>query len=1072
MTSPTDEADPYDDPFAEDIHDPVVFALNGTRMLHERAQSARQMFERHVESSGMSGNILAVSARELMKEPIAKLAVASLSAMMAAGRLPGLPEDALDAAVAEWSAAYSEALKILLEVERLSVFLLTPSGGSAPVEEPPMPEAHEWAAVSALVHQDMERWAEDVRGKKGKLLIAKPSPGTGKTRAMIKTALREQSLHQRVVMTVRTKDMLVGELEPRIRSSSSMVRLHVIQGRDESTCWNFDNVKAAQASGYAPGTAVCSKCDFHPDVARRTHTFLVCPYYRSRQSAQNDTATARFKMNDYPLILTTHAGYLSALESGGGRFGKFWPCDMLTVDEDPTDAFEPEVIIKSDQLVLPPLSNPQDRPAHAMAALMNGAIAQAEAERRAMEAQGFRANGKTSEIHNRLGSAYGGLALHALFERVAGGAVGQQHGLGSALRVFRDVSDGQPHLAAGALYGATTAAAVSLVVPPRGLFQIGEALFEEHAMLMQLRRISHEKVHGSKLPPFLTAAQVEHELRESKDFDPAYSVRLEYVKGEWRFVLQKFVNMLDQGTNIIYGDAYANVEHTRQVFDKPRSIAADPSYVDPVTTIDHIAYFPEGSLLARLKTKSNITYLNRDGWGYHTALAGAVLRRLSGLRVLIYLHSVLKTRVEKFLLDNQNFGMAEVALENWGGGRGKDQYGDFDAVVTISDYVQNIGGMLHKVNARAARDTARLLARGKTDEALAEGERIRFVLDETKTDIAHAMTQDGTHWRLKQEHERQNVNELAQALHRVRGLRSPKLMVVLGDSVPFTRDTIAASVTATLPSPEETPSGKPASRKKIKTWCEDVGGVSDGCMTADESYMGFCEIEERLGCVSPAFSHAFLDQDIGFLLDQIRLVRSFGGMCEETRFAQDVLYGDLFLENVLSESRFLTLPWQSATPGVVAGQVSGWPVPMPGDHPRATLPIAGRSLGPPSRPLVPPATVPNQTACGVTSTLHLSRSLSLIDRVMTPPAEWINQYKRASQELKRVKLALARVSREFPFSGRYHPSWAGTGVNFAWYSRHSVKTGLRTFTDIMETQYGPNFDGVHHVPNRKPIVPF
>jgi hypothetical protein len=228
-----------------------------------------------------------------------------------------------------------------------------------------------------------------------------------------------------------------------------------------------------------------------------------------------------------------------------------------------------------------------------MAALLEGAIAQATTERRAMESSGWVANGKPSAIHARHGSSYAGIALHNLLERVALGHVGQQRGFRSALQVLRDVSDSHVHPAAGALHGATTAASVSLVVPPRGLSRIGDAIFEEHAMRLRLRRLAYKKIHDQEVPA-LNTAQVEAEMMESEQFEPVYRVRLECVKGEWRFVFQDFVNMLDQTANILLGDAYANVEHYRQLFDKPTSLATDPNYVDPVTVINHIAKVPTG----------------------------------------------------------------------------------------------------------------------------------------------------------------------------------------------------------------------------------------------------------------------------------------------------------------------------------------------------------------------------------------------------------------------------------------------------------------------------------------------
>jgi hypothetical protein len=785
MTEPVDPSDPYGDPFAEDIHDPVVFALNGTDLLYERAQTARQRFEALL-ASDPAKNVLAISSRQRIKEPLAKLAVTSLSARMHAGRLRGLADHELDQAIIEWNGAYAEALRDLAEVERLGAFAATPDATSDPIPELPLPQVQDWTTVSALVQGDVASWAARVRGKKGQMLIAKPSPGVGKTFAMVRTALHEQAQRQRVVMAVRTKEMLVSELEPRIRKAGyGTVRLHVIQGRDESTCWNFDNVRAVQEHGYAPGSTVCSRCEYHPDIAKQLRSYTVCPYYRSRQNAQNDTASARFGANDYPIIATTHSGYLTAVESGGGRFGKFWPCDMLMFDEDPTDAFEPEVVVKAEHLMLPTPPKPEDRAAHAMATLLSGAIAQAEVERKAMESRGWvMASGIPSPIHSRHGSAYAGNSLHALLDRVATGPLGQQQGFKSAIQVLRDVSDSHVHPAAGSLHGATTAAAVSLVVPPRGLSQIGEALFEENALRMDLRRAAHRKIHGKEMPPTMTSAQVDAALAESEEFDPAYRVRLEFAKDEWRFVFQDFVDMLDQNTNSLYGDAYANIEHTRQIFDKPATDASNPSYVDPVTVINHVAKFPDGSTIVRERTRANITYLLNEGWGDHAARLAVILRTHAGLSVLIYGHGVLKPRVEKLFADNQNFGVAKWAFENWGRAAEAKISTETGTQSSPSQTTcRTSGGMLHKVNARAARDTARLLARNKIDEALVEGTRIS--LDMNKSDVAHKMADPTTHWRIRQEHDRQNVSELAQALHRVRGLRSPKRMTVVGDGVPL-----------------------------------------------------------------------------------------------------------------------------------------------------------------------------------------------------------------------------------------------------------------------------------------------
>jgi hypothetical protein len=667
---------------------------------------------------------------------------------------------------------------------------------------------------------------------------------------------------------------------------------------------------------------------------------------------------------------------------------------------------------------------------------MRAAMDQATLERKAAEARGWKDDGKPSVIHGRHGSAYAGRALHQLIERAAA-----MCGFRSAVQVLRDVSDAHVHPAAGALHGATTADAVSLVVPPRGLSQIGEALFEDNALRLKLRRLAHKRVHKADLPMSLTTQQLDDALAESEEFDAAYRVRLEFVvtkdapRGRWRFVLQNFVSMLDQGTNIIEGDAYANIEHYRQLYDKPATNPADPNYTDPVTVVDHVAKFPEGSLVARVRTRANITYLLNDGWVEHAAILSEVFRTHAGQRVLVYGHSVLKERIEKLFANNNNFGVSMWAFENWGGGRGKDHYADWDAVVTISDYIQNIGGMLHKVNARAARDTERLLARGKTDEALVEGTRIH--LDMNKVDIAHKMADSGTHWRLKQEHERQNISELAQALHRVRGLRSPKRMTVVGDGVPFTRDTVAASATV---NPVEGPVG----RSKLKS------SYVDGYLTEDEAYIAICQIEEHFGCWSPMFLHAFFAFEMGLFLEATRLgVTGCQGV-------QAKLYRDSLYRVQPEPPDNLSHHPDVRVPGAHLASVKilrdGLMEGVAGSSAETT------TASPPAQP----ATVPRVVV-----------PLTLLQRVWFPPAEWKSLYQIANQRLQRTKAASRRASREFTVSGRYVPTWEdSTHPGYMWYSRRSLKAGFTAAVSLIENQYGINRNGVLYAPNQQPFVPF
>ncbi|MFO0713610.1 MAG: hypothetical protein U0353_27405 [Sandaracinus sp.] len=526
----------------------------------------------------------------------------------------------------------------------------------------------------------------------------------------------------------------------------------------------------------------------------------------------------------------------------------------------------------------------------------------------------------------------------------------------------------------------------------------------------------------------------------------------------WRLVFQDFIN-LDATTNVILGDAYAQVahcclldrpwrpsgfatlnaageavivgptvrvdtsfsfaapdgipaaQHRRREPEEPgrtsrsgrararrcqevvcwRENAADASQIDAVRVIDHVARFPTGSLLVRHRTRAGITYLlDQGGWQDHAAILSEVFRAHAGRSVLIYGHRALRKPVMKLLSDNKNFGMLKPRYEHWGSGRGKDEYGDYDAVITISDYIQNVGGMLHRVNARAARETARLIAAGRHDEALEEGTRITFDMRDPKTDLLHKMSSSDTHWRLKLEHERVNVNELAQALHRVRGLRMPKRMTVVGDGVPFTKDIIAASLVVNPP-------GGPGGRGSVRS------GYVDGSLTVEEAYAAILQIAEHFGVWSPIFLHAFYAM--------------------ESR----LFHGD---------ATFSVTPCQGVA-GILYQNSSG---------------VIARD---------PQVAVP----------------LTLLQRVWFPPARWKLDNARARNHLHRTKEASARAMREFPSkSGKklaIRPTWEDEAHRgYEWCSLGSLQSGRACAAEIIENQYGIVRGGVLYAPNQKPFVPF
>jgi len=665
---------------------------------------------------------------------------------------------------------------------------------------------------------------------------------THNTQSQISVALQEQQHRQRVIFAARTKEMLTEELEPRIRAKNPYVRLHVITGRDEVTCLNWQNVHTVQDHGYAPGRAVCFECPNHPKHAV-TAGLRICPYYETRIRAQNDSKTARRHLNDYPLILTTHAGLVCAFESGGGMFGKFWSSDLMLIDEDPTAAFEPTVTVTAKHCEFKsgdPLYHAQTL----MAALLQGAISQAQLERAASQSRGFKdIDGNRNPIHRREDSLYAARILHDLLMRVATGPVGQGLGIASLKELLRNATDFIPAIGSGSLLGAETTDDVNLLAPHAGLGRIAELLFTELALRDSIKIQLYERARGHGINQGLAREQIDAEIDRNVDVrDTVYQTRLEWTAEDgWRFVLQDFTNLHDHVANIAVGDAYAHVDHYRQLFGKPATPTGDP-----VTVIERVAHFPQGALVVRVKTKSNISWLLKDGWTHHASLIASLLPQFAGKKVLIYGHKSIYEKFKQLMDANANFGIEQWEFEHWWGGRGKDQYRTFDAVVCITEPIQNVNGMLHIVNARALRDLTR---HASTCDPIVDGMRITSDLYDMKLrTLASAMHNLRTHWRVRLEHERQNVDEMGQAFHRVRGLMGGnKMMVTLGQEIELTRDILAG---AAMMLPQRKMS------KERGTLRDDVS--LDGYLSSEEIVKAIQSVEEQLGVWSPAFNHALI----------------------------------------------------------------------------------------------------------------------------------------------------------------------------------------------------------------------
>lgn len=849
--------DVFDDPFAVEDYNPTLeFALIAAQEARDKLTQIKELAESETEQYGHFQNPVAASARKALAVAVDEMcAAAAMCAtdMEAAAHQPtdspGQRQSADDAV-----RAYDEVVRLYDEAVVIASRINTPDAIRAPPAPAPLPPTQSWAQVCQQTSASALGWLSQVRSQQGKLLILKPSPSTGKTRAMIEGAYAEQGARRRTIIAPRTKG-LIEEIEQRVRNGKPYVRLQVITGRDDDNCPNYSNVKAVQEHGYAPGQAVCVDCDHFPRNAYATG-LNVCEYYASRIRASLESRGARRGLHDYPIIITTHAGLISAFDSGGGQYGAFWACDTIFIDEDPTEALEPTISLSVAQTGYRS-SRTADLPASLFARVCEEAFRIAEEERKASAHWGYKLKDPDGRITNRMnpvhsanGSAYAGRDLHSLMERALG-AIANTTTTTQMHQLLRDVADHHYMPPAGKLCGFETAALLNQIVPPIGLAKSAEALWQELTHADDLRAYLYREVHGDYVDG--TPDEISTKLRSRTALDDmSYAVRLEHGP-DWRFVVEQSTDLRNHNANIIIGDAYAHEEHYRQLFHKPASHPTDPSYTNPVTLLDLVAHFPPETRIIRMRTKSTIGYLEKGNFQINEALLESVLSSMRDKRVLIYGHqSWMKPRVEKMMeWAADKYGIAEWAYEHWWGGRGKDEYKDFDACVVVSEPVFNIGAMLHKANARAFRDARRS---GTDSDKLDHSERIRF--EPSTHGLSDAFRK--AHPRLRQEHERLNENELAQAIHRVRPLINPRKIFVMSDSLDFSRDLLAGTVTpdeALLPG---------LAKGLLRNQDFDVS------MSATEVDRAIESILEWHGVCGSIFTHALIQSDLLDFLHEAR----------------------------------------------------------------------------------------------------------------------------------------------------------------------------------------------------------
>lgn len=1008
MTDDANEPDLDDDFFAENYQPGLAFGVIAAAQVKEKHELAVRLVTDCCAAHASYTNPVAVSGRKSAALLVAQLATEAAQAARVADEAVATAGDDGDyqPAVQEALRSLERATRICGQLEPVIRAIAATDVAPMPLLEAPLPSVHSWAAVAARTERDVLDWTLRVRGQQGRLMILKPSPGTGKTRAQIAVALQEQHNRQRVILAARTKQVIEEELEPRVRAQNPYVRLHVINGRDENTCLKWDNVSAVQEHGYAPGRAVCFDCEHSPKIAPHIQ-MPVCPYYDSRIRAQNDSQLARSGMHDYPLILTTHAGLISAFATGGGMFGKFWAADLILIDEDPTAALEPTVTVAAKHCEFVS-ADPLYQPQMFMAKILGEAIELAKMERSASESRRFKdANGERNEIHRRDESLYAGRALHDLLKRVATGHVGQGLGIKSLKQLLRDTADSVSAIHPGSLSGATTTEEINKLVPHGGLGRIAELTFTELMLVDRIRTELYRAVHEREIDPSTPRDMVDSVLDASVEVpDTVYQVRLEWNDGWWRFIVQDFAKLNDHTANIIIGDAYAHVEHYRQMFAKP---VPTPPEVDAVTVVEHIAQFYPGSIVVRIKTRCNKSFLDNAGWQEHVPLIVDMLKPLEGKRVLVYGHLALRDKFEELMDGHNDFGVSEWAYEHWWGGRGKDQYRDFDAVVCISEPIQNVSGMLHVVNARALRDLTRHASKLN---AVIDGTRITSTLS-GKHSLAHGMRNQRTHWRVQQEHERQNINELQQAVHRVRPSMSEKLMIIAGKETELSRDMLAGTVTMT-------PRGRVS---KERGTLRDFD--TDGWTTSDEVYELMRAVEEWYGVWSPSFYHALQSVTVASLVGDERAA---------------VLHYSILKATAVSSGVSQTLPsdYQHLQEKTTT---------FPADLSEVLLSVAKKT----------------------------SR-LQLVERIVAPPPYWELANDRIAKSW-RVREAVARFKSErvFRTESRLRPVWFPShskSHGYTFYSTRPLGEATRAFGEIINKQYGPTNRSVVIAPNALPFVPF
>ena len=699
------------------------------------------------------------------------------------------------------------------------------------------PEPQDWHTTSRQVVKTTIDLVRGYRGNLGRLAILAPSPGTGKTHGMAEAAREEQGVGRRVGYAVLSREQITEACD-RIKAHHPFVRLQVIEGRHEGNCANHDSVQIAANMGYSPGQTVCPDCHLYPNLRNPIRSLPhTCEYYASRIRAVRDrkiAETAR-SISAYaaPIIVTTHASLAIGTQLSNRRLQGFWAFDTIFIDEDPTGSMEQQVEIWDQQLIYQWI-NPQTQTPDAhtlMTRLLRAAFAGAKAERREAHLRGYKspsdASAPDSTHHRDHGSSYAGQQLLELLERAA-------NGLGYDLQtvlaqVVNESSVKVPRK--GELMGAD-AKTISRRYPHRWLSAMSQQLLNE----VSARDVAVSD--GITNPDF--AYKIHADLVLEEGSDPGTPGKTHGV-----IRLHQAIPFAARESNVIVGDAYADVSHYEYLFDRFRRKGQ-------VDLINHRAKWPQSSILVRLITKiSSADFAEKDRFVAHLDEHVRPLLSLeAGRTVLLYTHLATKEWLSEWMQQKSfEFELKDWAVEHWGSGRGKDGYRDFDTFIAATEFVPNTGGLVHEANARVL-------------SANPNGSRVRFWgwgADRTgKTTFAGAMA--ASHPALLSAFERKATDELAQAVHRIRPAipaEKQKRAWVLGHQVPLSGELLAAtSATVAL---DEGGMGMVYATETVDRGMrlESNQGIL-GFVSAREMATAIGEVYRYVGCWSHVFCHVLL----------------------------------------------------------------------------------------------------------------------------------------------------------------------------------------------------------------------